>query len=341
MQIPIMVNEANQRFDRFLRKYFKPHKEIKLTDIYQRIRTGVIKVNNKKAKEHQKLIMGDIVTLDETKLSDISKSPAQTTSSKSTKKNNIDIEALKSQILYEDDHRVFWNKPSDIVIHAGNFHENDINLNEYLESYVYRSRKQEGKSIAKDSTFKPSFGFRLDKDTSGVIVGAKSYEALQYLNEIIRERKTEKQYLCIVQWSFPKHIICDKPIFKGLNAKFGRAQCFVNYEKGLPSKTEAWKIKTIEHEKLGEISLVKVKLYTGRMHQIRVHLSDAWYPIIWDIMYGNDKMNALAHKTTKINRQLLHSWRYGFDDPFGKKHLEVTAPIPSDFIKCFGLIDVQ
>ncbi len=64
------------------------------------------------------------------------------------------------------------------------------------------------------ATFKPSFGFRLDKDTSGIIVGAKDYEALQYLNEIIRDRKVKKKYLAVVKGKAPRSMIIDKPLFK-------------------------------------------------------------------------------------------------------------------------------
>ena len=81
------------------------------------------------------------------------------------------------------------------------------------------------------ATFTPSFGFRLDKDTSGIIVGAKDYEALQYLNKIIRERETKKRYLAVVRGKAPKHLMIDKPLFKGFNATYERAQTFVNEEK--------------------------------------------------------------------------------------------------------------
>lgn len=194
----IHVNEANQRFDRFLRKYFKQESEVTLADIYSWIRKGAIKVNGKKKEENYKLVLGDKVEFSEEKLT--LKQPFMAHAEKQLKKHNISIEDIKKQIVYEDDHRIFWNKPYGIVIHPGNFHLNDITLNDFLEAYVHRGRKNEGKDPAKmGETFTPSFGFRLDKDTSGLIVGAKDYEALQYLNKIIRDREVKKHYLAVVK----------------------------------------------------------------------------------------------------------------------------------------------
>lgn len=132
----IHVNEANQRFDRFLRKYFKSEPEVTLADIYSRIRKGAIKVNGKKKKENDKLVLGDRIEFSEEKLT--LKQPFMAHAEKIVKKHNISIEDIKKQIVYEDDHRIFWNKPYGIVIHPGNFHLNDITLNDYLETYVHR-----------------------------------------------------------------------------------------------------------------------------------------------------------------------------------------------------------
>lgn len=170
-------------------------------------------MNGKKKEENYKLVLGDMVEFAEEKLT--LKQPFVAHAEKKLKKNNISIDDIKKQIVYEDDHRIFRDKPAGIVIHPGNFHLNDITLNDYLEAYVNWSRKNEGKDPANmGETFKPSFGFRLDKDTSGLIVGAKDYEALQYLNEIIRDRKVTKKYLAVVQGKAPAKGVIDKPLFK-------------------------------------------------------------------------------------------------------------------------------
>jgi 23S rRNA pseudouridine955/2504/2580 synthase len=172
MQIVIRVNEADQRFDRFLRKYFKQNKEVKLTDIYSRIRTGAIKLNGRKAKESTKLVLDD--QIDFTGVEEIDKDIVAMTAPKQMRKYNLSSQELKKQILYEDDERIIRNKPSGIVVHEGNFHTNDINLNDYLESYLHYSVKKEKPDTIIDQSvnprtrqvFKPAFAFRLDKDTS-------------------------------------------------------------------------------------------------------------------------------------------------------------------------------
>lgn len=330
----IHVNEANQRFDRFLRKYFKHEAEVTLADIYSWIRKWAIKVNGKKKEENYKLVLGDVVEFAEEKLT--LKQPFVAHAEKTLKKHNISIDDIKKQIVYEDDHWIFWNKPYGIVIHPGNLHLNDITLNDYLETYVHWSWKQEGKDPQKMGiTFKPSFGFRLDKDTSGLIVGAKDYEALQYLNEIIRDRKVSKKYLAVVKGKAPAHMIINKPIFKGFNATEERAQMFVDMEKGLESKTEFECISTISNPHIGEISLLLVTLHTGRMHQIRVHLASENLPIVGDIIYGDEKLNDIAYRKEKVSRQLLHSYGYGFYDCFSQKNLYIQTDIPHDLKKLF------
>jgi 23S rRNA pseudouridine955/2504/2580 synthase len=321
-QIKITENEANQRLDKFLRKFFKNYPEIHLNDIYSWIRKGLVKVNWIKQKENYRLKYGDIINFDEN-IENIIKKPSEIITSKENKKIKINLNDIKKQILYEDDNRIFWNKPAGIVVHPWNKHENDITLNDYLEIYT--------KNNTKSPTFKPAFCFRLDKDTSWIIIAAKTFEALKYLNQLIKDRKTDKYYLAIVLWKFPKHIIIDYPLFRWFNKRFWRAQMFVNYEKWVYAKTEAWNIKTIKDLYLGKISLVKIKLYTWRMHQIRVHLSTEWYPILWDIMYWNKKINKLLYQKYKINRQLLHSWKYWFYDKFKNKYIQVEAPLPNDF----------
>lgn len=123
-------------------------------------------------------------------------------------------------------------------------------------------------------TFKPAFGYRLDKDTSGVLIAGKTYDALQYINKLIRERQIDKYYLTLVAGKFPSHVLIDKPLEKQYNERFDRSQVKVDFRYGVPAKSECRCEKSFHHSELGDISLVKVKIETGRMHQIRVHLAD-------------------------------------------------------------------
>jgi 23S rRNA pseudouridine955/2504/2580 synthase len=135
----------------------------------------------------------------------------------------------------------------------------------------------------------------LDKDTSGVLVWAKNYEALQYLNEIIRDREIDKEYLALCLWDAPQHEIIEKKLERFYSKKFGSSHMKVS-ENWQEAKTEIWNQRSKNNPVLWEVSLVKVKLYTWRMHQIRVHLASESLPILGDIIYWNPAANRQLYK---------------------------------------------
>jgi 23S rRNA pseudouridine955/2504/2580 synthase len=323
MQITINSDQANQRCDRFLRKYCKTYPQVRLSDIYSWIRKWTIRVNGKRTKEEYRLLEWDVLEIPEDCLWKKDKNLAL--SQKEKKFRNLDENLLKSWIIYEDKNWLVFNKPAWIVIHPSNKHWNDLCMNDYLEYYCSNI-----KTIEKNQTFKPSFWYRLDKDTSWVLIAAKNYEALQYINQIIRDREISKEYLTIVSWKFPKHLIINKAIEKTYNSKFDRAQMVLNEADGLDSKTECWLEKTCNHPILWAISLVRVKLYSWRMHQIRIHLSSEWYPVLWDLIYGKPAINRLVYKSLNIQRQLLHCRQYQFKNLEGEL-LSFQAPLPKEF----------
>ena len=327
MKITIDESNTNQRFDRFLRKRCKPYPEVRLSDIYSRIRKGDITINGKKAKEEYKVNIWDEVFIGESLLG--KKDPSKLITSKERKLKKLTKEDIQPIIIFENTNRIVFNKPAGIVLHESNKHRNDLSMNDYLETYA--------KEYAQ-GTFKPSFWYRLDKDTSGVLIGAKNYEALQYLNQIIREREIDKTYITLVSGNPPKHFIIEKAIEKSYNSKFDRAQMIINEKNWMESKTECETIKTIFHSELWQISLMKIKLHTGRMHQIRIHLASEGYPVLWDIIYGIPAINRKFNKLLHINRQLLHCYRYKFLD-HENTTIDIKAPLPEDFGKVFGKID--
>lgn len=316
-------NIANQRFDRYLRKYFKEYPDIKLSDIYSRIRKWMILVNNKKAKEDYRLLLWDEIKFNN--IEQWEKKPKNLASPKEIKIKNLDIKEIKNLIIYEDQDWVVFNKPAWTLIHPGNKY-NEICMNDYIEKYCKTIELSE-----EDSTFKPSFGYRLDKDTSGVLIWAKNFKAIQYLNEVIRNREIDKEYKTIVSWEMPKELLVERNLEKVFDKKFNSSHMKVS-EKWIYSKSEFWNEKTVENDILWKISLVWVKLYTGRMHQIRIHLASEWFVVLWDIIYWNPVLNRKMYKQLKINRQMLHCSKYSFKNLDGKK-ISFEAKIPDDFKK--------
>lgn len=317
-------NIANQRFDRYLRKYFKPYNDVKLNDIFARIRKWEILVNNKRVKENYRLALWDEIKFKNIKPGQ--KVPPKIVSSKKDKIKSLELDKINSMIIYEDDNWIVFNKPAGVVAHPSNNHTTDISMNDYLDKYC-----QLKNIYTDDKTFKPSFGYRLDKNTSGVLIAAKNYKSLQYINQIIRERKIDKEYITIVVWNMPNYMVCNRAVSKVYNKKFGSSRMKID-KNGQNAKSEFWNIKTVKNEVLWEISMVKVKLHTGRMHQIRVHLASEWYPILWDIIYGNAAINRKLYKHLKINRQILHCNKYSFKD-LNWKIIQFEAKLPSDFDK--------
>jgi len=316
-------NIANQRFDRYLRKYFKPYTDIKLADIFWWIRRWAILVNNKKAKENYRLVLWDEIKFKNIETGETA--PNKAADTKEERMKRLKLDKISPMIINEDKNWIVFNKPAWVVAHPSNQHVNDLSMNDYLDKYC------ELTEVETSDTFKPSFGYRLDKDTSGVLIAAKNYDSLQYINQIIREREIDKEYMTVVAWKMPEHLICEKSIEKIYSKKFGSSRMMVDVN-GQTAKTEFWNIKTVENGVLWAISCVKVKLYTGRMHQIRIHLASEWFSILGDIIYGNAMINRKLYKQLKINRQVLHCSKYSFKNIDGKD-IFFEANLPGDFDK--------
>lgn len=308
----IVIDEAsaNQRLDRFLRKFFKDDKDIKLWDIYAGIRKWDIKINKHKTKEEYRLNVWDSLLIKKLE----NKVP------RAKKEDKLDMEWFKTIILYEDENWLVVNKPFGMVMHTTN--PWDIAIQDYLDIYC---------KDLKNQTFKASFWYRLDKDTTGVLIAAKTFPALQFINKIIREREVSKYYIAIVVGRFPEHVIIDKALEKSFNEKFGRGETVINERYWDKAVSECWLEQVVEHEVLWEISLIKVKIQTGRMHQIRVHTASIWYPVLWDIVYGKAVVNRILFKKLNIKRQLLHAQEYSFFDIFKQKKIKIDAQMPGDF----------
>ncbi len=292
-KIKIDNNSANQRLDRFVRKYYKTNKNIPLSLLYNRIRKWIIRINWHKKPENYKLNIGDIITLPEIK-----------TIEKKTLTKKITLTKIKELINYEDKNWLVRDKPAWLSIHHSNNEKNIFVMQDYLDQYCQKYCEQ-------TNTFKPSFCFRLDKNTSWILISAKNYQALQWLNEIIRNREVEKYYLAIVLWNTKNKFSSNAPLKKIVDKKFWRWKMIID-NSWKESFSEFEKIKTITDKKLWTITLLKIKIKTWRMHQIRVHLSNLWFPIIGDIIYWNPSLNRIFFKEYKIKRHLLHCHNYKF-----------------------------
>ncbi len=215
-------------------------------------------------------------------------------------------EAIPLEILFEDDHLLAVNKPPGMVTHPAPGHWTGTFVNALLGHC---------KEIApSDDPLRPGIVHRLDKDTSGILLAAKTLAAHQRLIELFTARRMEKLYLAVCKGR-PQNRIIDAPIARH---PVHRKEMAV-IPDGREASTE---VKVIAFNE--KASLVLLKPRTGRTHQIRVHLKHIGCPILGDPVYG--PKNDLAPP----DRQLLHAYRLDFDHPITGASLKLTAPIPED-----------
>ena len=262
MEIICDENIEGMRLDRFLRKKFKNEN---LSKIFESIRTGKVKVNNKKQKENYRLKLEDVIEINLLK-----EETVEVKKNKSFSKINIDKEKYEDMIFYEDDNYLLINKPSGITVHKGT--SNDYGLAEVF------------KQIMKNDNI--NFANIIDKDTKGLVLGAKNPKTLRDLTEKIRNNELVKKYIVIVHRNIEKK---NFEIENYLETQENRV-IISDGEKGKYSKTIFKKIKNLGND----YTILEAELITGRKHQIRVHLASMGTPILGDRKYGiRDKCKEL------------------------------------------------
>lgn len=322
-ELEINSNESGQRFDKYLKKYFK---EAPPGFIYKMLRKKNIELNGKRADGREKLLTGDKVKFflsDETirKFSGAGKDREEL---KETARRSLRWK-IDQDILYEDEHALLINKPSGVLSQKAS--PSDVSMVEYIKEYLLRSGQVAEEEL---KTFTPSVCNRLDRNTSGIIAAGKTLAGLQALSELFRERALAKYYLCIV-----KGEIRDRAYVKGfLKRDINAHKVKVFLEKPDP---DAVYIET-EYVPVAsgrELTLLKIHLITGRTHQIRAHLASLGHPVLGDYKYGDRKFNEPFKKRYQIKDQLLHAYELKAPKLSGAlgalSEKTVTAPVPELF----------
>lgn len=274
------------RVDKFLRKKLS---NMPLTEIFKCIRVGKIKVNGKKTKENYRLKLNDVVKL-------FMKVDLESIQSEENKIKDSDLEEIKQFIVYEDENVLILNKKPNMVMHKGSGHEYGVSeiLKEYLKN--------------------PNFNFinRIDKATSGLIIGTKSLVINRELSEEIRERNIEKKYYILVEGKFKKKEFTIKSFLKRLEDRVVELE---KYEVGAKESISYFRV--VETGK--DCTLLEGTLGSGRTHQLRVQLASMGNPILGDTKYGKGK-----EKIMYLFSHYLKIDKYG---------IEIDLPIPKEYIK--------
>ncbi len=252
MEFTINSDFHNARLDTFIRKTYQ---DISLSGVFKMIRKGNVKVNKKKKKQNYRLQKGDLVRV---------WTPSPPTAAKSLLLlSNEETKLVRDAIVYEDGATLLCNKPAGLVMHVGSNHEHG--LTELVQAYT------------KNSQF--SFIHRIDKMTSGLVMGAKNIATARKLSELIRERAIEKKYVVLVEGRVEQdHFILNSFLKKEDDRV--RVHC-----DGTNGAKEA--VSTFSVLKRGQKrTLLQAELHTGRTHQLRVQLADIGHPIVGDTKYG-------------------------------------------------------
>ena len=319
-EIVIGPNEADKRLDRFLNFYFK---EASTGFIYKMLRKKNITLNGKKADGTEKLQVSDVIKVF---FSDETFEKLKGENSFLDCENRALDKLGNISVIYEDDNIVLVNKPFGVLSQKAK--ADDVSLNEWLIDYLLKKGDITKESL---SSYRPSICNRLDRNTSGLVICAKSLIGARTMNDLISRRKIDKYYRTIVFGHLTKPLSLKGYLSK--DEKKNKVDIKVN-DPGEGYSYIETEYVPIDYIKEKDLTILEVKLVTGKPHQIRAHLSSIGHPIIGDVKYGGKKLGFLDH-------QLLHSYRVRFPDTYDKPFemlsgKEFIAPLPKEFQRITG-----
>jgi len=302
-QYTVSPEDVGQRLDLFLTS---KHPSITRSQIQRLIEGGEVRINGKEAKASHKIRGAETIEMNIPVPEAIEALP----------------EHIPLDILYEDREVIVINKPAGMVVHpaAGNYTGTLVNA---LLDHCKDLSGIGGK-------LRPGIVHRLDKDTTGVLIAAKSDRAHQSLIGQFKKHSIKRKYVALVHGV----IGADKG---KIEAEIGR---HLTQRKMMSVKTTRGKAAVTNFKVLGrfdQFTLVELTLETGRTHQIRVHLSSINHPVVGDQVYGGKerisgvKEVKIRKIIRKLGRQALHAKVLGFMHPETGKYMEFQAPVPDDF----------
>ncbi len=287
----VATSDEGLRLDQLLAKHYPSESRSRLARL---IEEGYVLLNGEKPKKRALPQAGDRVEIE------------------FVLPPECDLEAqdIPLDILYEDEHMLAINKRPGMVVHpgAGNW------TGTFVNALLFHCKELPGDDL------RPGIVHRLDKDTSGVLLAAKTEEARGKLMDAFANRQVKKSYLAIVVGN-PGNVTIEAPISRSPHDR--KKMSIV--EGGKPATTVCEVVGTD-----GKLTLLRIDLKTGRTHQIRVHLQHHRTPVLGDSVYGNKS----ANQHYGAMRQMLHAESLSFVHPFSGKEMDIKAPLLEDMALC-------
>ena len=289
--VKLQVAEVAPRLDLYLVRNFP---DLSRSHIKKLIQQGHVLVSGQPAKAGESIRPGQMVTV---------QLPAQD-------REALLPEDIPLEIIYEDDDLIVINKPAGMVVHPAHGHAQGTLVNALLARYPDLEALAQADA---ESALRPGIVHRLDRDTSGLIVVARTGASLKHIRRQFKSRSVQKSYLALV---FGQPEASEGVIDVPLGRDPRHRQKFAPRADGKPARTRYRVI-----EEFDEYSLLEVGLETGRTHQIRIHLAWLGSPVVGDTVYGRKK-NSLG-----LDRQFLHAWRLRFEHPLSGTALAFEAAL--------------
>ena len=272
--------------------------------IQRMIENENIKVNDKKIKMSYKLNLNDKITIEKEEIKEAS-----------IKAQNIPLD-----IIYEDKDIIVINKAKGMVVHPGNG-----NLDGTLVNAIMNICKDSLSGIGGE--LRPGIVHRIDKDTTGLLIVAKNYNAHVNVSEQIKNHEVVKTYIALVRGVIKNNEgTINMPIARSTKDRTKMAV-------SKTGKSAVTQFKVMARYK--DYTLLEINIETGRTHQIRVHMSQIGYPVVGDYIYSNGK-NPFG-----VEGQLLHSKKLEFVHPVSNKKMILEAPLPEEFERVLKILEKE
>ncbi len=326
-KIVVSKNEAGQKLLKLLGKYLNA---APTGFFHKMLRKKNITLNGKKADGSEVLKETDEVCLflsDDT-IALFQKDMKAGAKTEQTGRQHKEAPLLSQiTIVYEDEDVLIMNKPAGVLSQKAK--PEDYSVNEWVISYLLKKGSLTEEEMR---TFKPGVCNRLDRNTSGLITAGKSMAGLQTLSTMFKERTLHKDYFCIVKGRIDR-----KEHLKGYLIKDEVTNKVTIQKEKTSAEAEYVETEYTPVRSTEEYTLLKVRLITGKTHQIRAHLAFCGHPLIGDVKYGSREINKKFSERYGLKNQLLHAAVLTFPERMGAcRALEghvIVAPVPEQFVR--------